>query len=100
MRGPVRNGFVGDSLAKGLHAYFASNKQVFAMWPETLKKLMGRETMQKTKWLRVLEAALKKISIESGWPQWEIVQVGQHAGKVSVRKAGVRNVAEALSKLR
>ena len=95
MRGAVRNRFVGDSLAKGLHAYFASNKQVFAMWPETLKRLMGRETMQNSKWLRVLGAALKKISTETGWPQCEIVQVGQHAGKVSVRKGGIRNVADA-----
>lgn len=58
----VRRKLGADPLAKGLHAYFASNKQVFAMWPDTLKGLMGRESMQNSKWVLALERALAQIS--------------------------------------
>src|SRR5690606_37873770 len=40
-----------EPLARGLYAFYASHRHAYAMLPETLKKLMGRESMQNSKWL-------------------------------------------------
>lgn len=89
--GQLRKEFVSDPLAKGLHVYFASNKHVFDMWPDTLKGLMGRESMQDSKWRRALENALSKIRVTTMWPQCELLKKGAPAGKVVVRKGTARS---------
>lgn len=89
----VRQKFNSDPLAKGLHAYFASNKQIFAMWPETLKGLMGRDTMQDSKWIQALERSLLRVRAATAWPECELAKAGQSAGKVVVRKSSQRQPA-------
>jgi hypothetical protein len=64
--GQVREKLASDPLARGLHAYFASNKQIFATWPDILKWLMGRESMQNSKCLHALEGALAKVHAATG----------------------------------
>ena len=76
-----------DPLAQGLHAHFASNKFIYKTKFETLKALMGRgSTKQDSKWLRVLETALAKVSAATTWSQCELAKTGEFAGKVVVRK--------------
>jgi hypothetical protein len=76
-----------DPLAQGLHAHFASNKLVYDTKPDTLKALMGRgSTKQNSKWLRVLETALAKVSNATTWPLCELAKTGKSAGMVTVRK--------------
>ena len=80
-----------DPLAQGLHAHFASHKLLHDTWPDTLKDLMGRKsTKQGSKWLRVLEAALAKVSAATAWPQCELAKTGPSPGKVVVRKGAPR----------
>ncbi|HDR8940091.1 hypothetical protein LGM38_29075 [Burkholderia vietnamiensis] len=91
LSGQVRKMLASDPLAKGLHVHFASNKKVFDVWPDTLKGLMGRESMkQDSKWLRVLELALAKVGAATRWPQCELAKSGPSAGKVVVKKGAPR----------
>lgn len=92
--GKVREKLAGDPLARGLHAFYASHKSAFPMLPSTLKGLMGRETMQDSKWRTALENALAKVKTATGWPQCELVKEGSWAGKVAVRKRAARRPAK------
>ena len=78
-----------EPLARGLYAFYYSHRHAYAMLPETLKKLMGRESMQNSKWLHALATALAKVKTATGWPECEVAQVGRYAGKIVVTK-GVR----------
>lgn len=80
--GKVKRQLSQDSLAKGLYAFYASHKTAFPMLPATLKALMGRESMQESKWRHALEAALAKVQAATGWFQFELVKTGSNAGKV------------------
>lgn len=83
--GKERGQLAGDPLAKGLYAFFSSHKTVFPMLPATLKALMGRESMQDSKWRHALEKALAKVQAATGWFQCELVKEGPLAGKAVVR---------------
>lgn len=84
--GREREQLAGDPLAKGLHAFYASHKSAYPMLPATLKRLMGRESMQDSKWRHALENALAKVQAATGWRRCELVKVGLLAGKVVVQK--------------
>lgn len=75
-----------EPLARGLYAFYSSHKHAYAMLPETLKKLMGRESMQNSKWRHALTTALAKVKTATNWPQCEVAQAGMYAGKVVVTK--------------
>jgi hypothetical protein len=60
------------------------------MWPETLKGLMGRETMQNSKWVQALERSLLRVRAATTWPECELAKAGQSTGKVVVRKSSQR----------
>ena len=85
--GNERDQLSADPLAKGLHAFYASHRTAFPMLPSTLKRLMGRESMQDSKWRHALENALAKVRAATGWFQCEIVKAGPYAGKVVVQKS-------------
>lgn len=80
--GKVKKQLSRDSLAKGLYAFYASHKTVYPMLPSTLKSLMGRESMQESKWRHALDAALAKVQATTGWFQLELVKTGPKAGKI------------------
>lgn len=86
----VREQLAGDPLAKGLHAFYASHKSAYPMLPNTLKALMGRESMQDSKWRQALEKSLAKVQAATGWFQCELVHAGPLAGKVVIQKGGAR----------
>lgn len=88
--GKVKEQLARDPLAKGLYAFYASHKTAFPMLPSTLKALMGRESMQESKWRHALETALAKVQAATGWFQCELVKTGQLAGKVVVNKGSSR----------
>lgn len=89
LSGKVRQELVGDPLAQGLYAHFASNDIVHPTWSETLRREMGREYMQTSKWGHALKRALIKVQAATGWAQCELLETGELAGKVVVRKGGV-----------
>lgn len=84
--GKEREQLAGDPLAKGLHAFYTSHKSAFPMLPSTLKALMGRESMQDSKWRHALDRALAHLKEVTGWVQCEVVKAGPLAGKVVVLK--------------
>jgi len=86
MLGKVKKQLERDSLARGLYAFYESHKTVFPMKSGTLKGLMGRQSMQESKWLHALEAALAKVQAATGWFQLELVKTGDLAGKVVFTK--------------
>lgn len=91
--GSERDKLAGEPLGRGLHAFYASHRTAYPMLPETLKGLMGRESMQDSKWLRALDSALAKVKAATGWTQCERLQSGPLAGKVVVTKAKIRRIA-------
>lgn len=86
LQGKEREQLAGDPLAKGLHAFYTSHKSAYPMLPSTLKALMGRESMQDSKWQHALKRALAKVQAATGWPQCEVAEAGLYAGKVVVQK--------------
>lgn len=86
LRGKERDQLAGDPLAKGLHAFYASHLSAFPMLPSTLKALMGRESMQDSKWRNALDKALEKVKEATGWFQCEMAKAGPYKGKVVVVK--------------
>lgn len=56
-----------DPLACALHAYFASHTSPYPIKSETLKRLLGRESMQGSKWRLALVAALQRLHVTTGW---------------------------------
>lgn len=94
LRGGERDQLAGEPLARGLHAFYASHSmRPYPMWTSTLKRLMGRESMQESKWLHALDNALAKVKAASGWGQCERLQSGEFAGKVVITKGKVRRAA-------
>lgn len=85
-----------DWLAKGLHAYYSTQKSPYPMKPSTLKSLMGRDTMQDSKWRQALQVALEKVKQVTGWPVCELSSQGATAGMVVVEKASSRKVPSAI----
>jgi hypothetical protein len=75
-----------NPLAKGLHAFYSTHSSPHPMKPDTLRLLMGRRTMQSSKFLAVLEPALGEVKLATGWPKCELQREGKHAGKVVVDK--------------
>ena len=84
--GKDRQRLASDSLAKGLHAFYASHQTIFPMLPATLKRLMGRNSMQDSKWRHALEKALARVQEVTGWFRCELVKAGDNQGKVVVIK--------------
>ncbi|MCX4177374.1 MULTISPECIES: plasmid replication initiator TrfA [Paraburkholderia] len=58
---------LSDPLAKGIHAYYSTHATPFDLKAETLRRIMGRETMQPSKWRVVLRTALEAVQKETGW---------------------------------
>ncbi|NPT54594.1 plasmid replication initiator TrfA [Paraburkholderia elongata] len=56
-----------DPLAKGVHAYYSTHKAPYPMKAETLQNLMGRESMQPSKWRIALRTALEAVQKATGW---------------------------------
>lgn len=84
--GKEREQLANDPLAKGLHAFYTSHRSAFPMLPSTLKALMGRDSMQDSKWRHALDKALEHVQKVTGWLQCEVVKEGPYAGKVVVHK--------------
>lgn len=86
LSGTEREELAGDSLAKALHAFYSSHKTVYPMFPATLKSLTGRESMQESKWRHALKKSLARVQEVTGWAGCHLVENGENAGKVVVRK--------------
>lgn len=86
LRKKERAAIAGDPLAKGLHAYYSTHKEPYPILVETLQALMGRESMQFSKFKRALEDSLANLKTATGWHTCEISQSGRHAGKVVILK--------------
>lgn len=86
LSGTEREELAGDSLAKAFHAFYSSHKTVFPMFPATLKSLMGRESMQDSKWRHALKKSLARVQKVTGWAGCHLVENGENAGKVVVSK--------------
>ena len=86
LRKSERDLLAGDPVAKGLYAYYSTHSTPYPTKVSTLKTLMGRETMQDSKWRTVLQASLAKLQAVTGWYQCEIARTGAHAGKALVVK--------------
>jgi hypothetical protein len=83
-----------NPLARGLHAFYSTHLSSYAMDPETLRLLMGRKTMQSSKFLAVLEPALAEVKAATGWAKCELQLGGKNAGKVVVER-GIRGDSSA-----
>lgn len=86
LSGTEREQLAGDPLAKALHAFYSSLKTVYPMFPATLKTLMGRESMQESKWRHALKKSLARVQEVTGWAGCHLVENGENAGKVVVSK--------------
>lgn len=86
LSGTEREELAGDSLAKALHAFYSSHITVYPMFPATLKSLTGRESMQESKWRHALKKSLARVQEVTGWAGCHLVENGDNAGKVVVRK--------------
>lgn len=86
-----------DPLARGLYAFYSSHKFAYPMLPATLKKLMGRESMQNSKWLNALAIALAKMKTATGWRACEVAQTGKYKGKIVVEKGARRRPRKKVS---
>ena len=64
--------FARDPLARGLYAFYESHRTVFPMFSGTLKELMGRQSMQESKWLHALEVGQRKTHRVCVWSQHAI----------------------------
>lgn len=84
LRQSQRQVLEGRPLAKGLHGYYSTHVSPHPMCPETLKQLMGRQTMQESKWRTALLAALVELKRATGWTKCELATQGKDAGKVVV----------------
>jgi len=86
LRKKERDSLAGDPLAKGLHAYYATHKEPYPVLVDTLQGLMGRQTMQPSKFKKALSASLAKLKAVTGWHTCEIANAGDDAAKVRVIK--------------
>ncbi|MGO4763794.1 plasmid replication initiator TrfA [Cupriavidus sp. 2KB_3] len=97
LNGKIREQLASDPLARGLYAFYASHQSAFPMLPDTLKGLMGRESMQDSKWRNALVNALAKVRSATGWVQCELVSAGPLTGKIVVQKGIHRRRGRATS---
>jgi hypothetical protein len=86
LRRTERQQLSGNPLAKGLHAFYATHHSAYPMNPNTLRCLMGRGTMQLSKFSVVLESALAEVKAATGWAKCELQLEGKNAGKVVVER--------------
>ncbi|WP_176456952.1 plasmid replication initiator TrfA [Bordetella genomosp. 5] len=68
LRRAERTPLLQEPLACGLHAYFASHVTPYPIKSQTLKRLLGRDSMQDSKWRLALVAALGRLREVTGWP--------------------------------
>lgn len=85
LQGKIRKQLAADPLAVGLHAFYASHQHAYPMLTTTLKALMGRESMQESKWQAKLVLSLGLVQAATGWLKCGIASSGQYAGKVVVQ---------------
>ena len=71
--------------AKGLHAYYATHKDPYPILVDTLQGLMGRQTMQPSKFKKALSTSLA-VKTATGWHACEIVKADGGATKVHIVK--------------
>lgn len=90
LQGKVRKQLAADPLAVGLHAFYASHQHAYPMLTATLKALMGRESMQESKWQGALAVSLGRVQAATGWLKCGIASSGTYAGKVVVQTGVVR----------
>lgn len=74
----------GNPLAKGLYAYYSTHRAPYPIKLETLKALMGRGSMQNSKWKTALSNSLQRVKQATGWYICEIATSGKNAGLVVV----------------
>jgi hypothetical protein len=86
LRQSQRKRLEGNPLAKGLHAFYSTQLTPYPMNLVTLKNLMGRESMQNSKWRAVLQTALTKVKQATGWAVCELKLEGRDAGKIVVER--------------
>lgn len=86
LRKKERDSLAGDPLAKGLHAYYATHKDPYPVLVDTLQALMGRQTMQPSKFKKALSDSLANLKAATGWHTCEIVNARGDAAKVCVVK--------------
>jgi len=60
-----------SSLARWLHAFYASHKQPHPMLVSTMKDLTGQSSAQQSKWLSSLDKALATVKTVTGWSSCE-----------------------------
>lgn len=80
LRRSERTPLLREPLACGLHAYFASHVMPYPIKSHTLKRLLGRGSMQDSKWRLALTAALVRLREVTGW---SVCNLGTD-GKVTV----------------
>ncbi|UBM09995.1 plasmid replication initiator TrfA [Cupriavidus metallidurans] len=86
LRKKERDSLAGDPLAKGLHAYYATHKDPYPVRVDTLRWLMGRQTMHPSKFKKALTDSLANLKSATGWHTCEIVNAGGDMAKVCVVK--------------
>ncbi|MDE1143505.1 MAG: plasmid replication initiator TrfA [Paraburkholderia tropica] len=72
LRRSQRDKLKNMSLARGLHALYSTLLTPHPMFPETIQELMGRDSMQDSKWRKVLAGALKELQKATGWARCEL----------------------------
>lgn len=87
LRRSHRDKLKNNSLAKGLHAYYSTHAIPYPVLATTVQNLMGRESMQWSKWLVVLAEALIILREATGWNRCVLGQVRDRKScKVTVEK--------------
>lgn len=74
----------GWPLAARLYAFYQSNANPYPMFSSTIKGLMGRDSMQESKWENALRVALAQVQSVAAWAKCELVEGGPLDGKVQV----------------
>ncbi|MCO4879923.1 plasmid replication initiator TrfA [Paraburkholderia caribensis] len=72
LRRSQRDQLKKKALARGLHALYSTLLTPYPMLPETVQKLMGRETMQGSRWRDALAEALVELKKATGWTRCEL----------------------------
>lgn len=106
LRQSERIQLAGNPLARGLHTFYASLPSCpYEMKASTLKRQMGRESMQDSKWRASLGDALKAVKKATGWHtcelraatggDWKVVVIKNNdmAAKTKASKAKSRAAA-------
>ncbi|VVE76985.1 TrfA protein [Pandoraea captiosa] len=72
LRRAQRDKLKNMALARGLHALYSTLLTPHPMLPKTIQELMGRDSMQDSKWRKVLAEALKELKKATGWARCEL----------------------------